>query len=213
VIAASEGGTVQLLDRDGLPVWRKSVGKVTTDPALAGDRVVVVSGDGDLVALDTATGERAIRVRLPEEPRWNGPVTIGDLVYLAGDSGKLACVDLAEQRVVWSDAIGEGVRARPAVMGSKLLVVTSKGGVLMLDRKDGTVLGRSLLGGSARHPALALADGFVAATERGQVVRFDAEGNVAWRFDAKEDIGSPPSLVADRIVFVTRRGSLVSLRP
>jgi outer membrane protein assembly factor BamB/tetratricopeptide (TPR) repeat protein len=213
VAAATESGTVQVLSADGRPLWSKHTSRVSCDPALAGRRIVVVTADGDVVAWNAATGEDEVRVRLPEDPRWGAPFGSGEQVFVAGDGGCVACVDLGARKILWARDIGSSVRARPTLAGNALLVVTANGSLLTLDPATGVESSRIVLGAPVRQPPVALHDGFAVATDRGAVLRFDSKGNLVWRFDAKDDISSAPTLVEGRILLATRRGALISLRP
>jgi hypothetical protein len=58
---------------------------------------------------------------------------------------------------------------------------------------------------------LALPDGFAAVTETGVVSRFDAAGELGWRYDLQEQVSAPMALLDGEIVIATRRGKVVSL--
>jgi outer membrane protein assembly factor BamB len=216
VFCVTEGGTAQLLDAEGRAVWKQPVGKVVHDAEHVGSRIVVTNAEGDVIALDAATGRVDARVRLPDDPHWSGPAgsaAHADRVWLAHDGGDVACVDLRAQRVAWHVALDTAVRARPAYADGRVVVVTASGSLHSLDPATGREIGRELLGAPTRSPPVTLDAGWAAVTERGQVLRFDATGALVWRFDAKEDVTSPAAFVGGRVVFVTRRGTLVSLRP
>ncbi|MCE9636635.1 MAG: PQQ-binding-like beta-propeller repeat protein [Planctomycetes bacterium] len=213
VFAVTESGTAQLLDAAGAVIWSKQVGRTITDPCLAGTRIVVVNAQGEIVALDAATGDAQPRIRLPDDARWGAPAAFGDRVVVAGDGGGAACVDLGARRVIWSVAVGSPVRAAPVFAASRVVIVTATGCVQTLDPSTGATLSRDLLGAPVRHAPVALGDGWAVATERGSVVRFAADGSISWRFDAKADMSSQPAVVGGRLLFVTRKGALVSLRP
>ena len=213
VFCVTESGVAQLLDGDGNVVWTKNVGKVLADPALAGNRIVVTNCDGELVVLEASSGSIDARIELPEDPRWSGPVTSGDRAWVAGDGGAVACVDLRDKSVSWCVPLGTALRARPVLSDGRLLVATASGSLLSLDPSSGRELGREVLGAPVRFPPVTLDAGWAVVTEKGQVLRFDATGALVWRYDAKEDVVSPATLVGGRLVFVTKRGTLVSLRP
>lgn len=213
VIVVSELGTAQLLDADGNTKWTARLGKVLVDPARSGTRALFVTAGGEIVALDAGSGREEFRIPLPEDPRWGPPLASGDRVWVAGDGGLVACVDLTSRKVVWQVPVGSPVRARPGVADGRLLVGTSNGSLHSLDPWTGRSLGRELLGAPVVHAPLALDVGWVVTTEKGAVLRFDATGALVWRYEAKEDLASPAGVAGGRVVFVTRRGVLVALRP
>lgn len=213
VVVADESGAVQCLDESLRPVWKHTFGKIVADPVVVDDTVLVVTLDGELVALDRRSGTVASRVRLPEDPRWGAPAAAGGRAWIGGDGHRVVCVDLRNGRVEWTAEVDGPVRARPARVGDRVVVANSKGGVALLDAASGDEVSRMLVGAPVSGAVLALPEGFAVATERGMVMRFDVEGRTVWRYDAHDDLTAPPALLDGRIHLVTRKGTLIVLVP
>ncbi len=213
VVVASETGTVQMLNSLLKPKWTQKIGKVVTDPAAANGRIAIVEAQGELVLLDAATGVIESRLSLPDDPRWTGPAAAGSYVVTGGDACHVVCADSAAKRIAWTIEVDGQVTARPAIVGNRVVVATTNGAVHILDVADGRRITRISVGAPVRQAVLPLADGFVVATERGGIVRFDAGGNVIWRYDIKDDLLAPPSLVGGRVIVVSRKGVAHGLEP
>jgi outer membrane protein assembly factor BamB len=105
------GGAVLALDPgSGAEMWRSAVkAPVRSAPTVAGDRVLVLTADNQLFALDAATG--AVRWRhagVFEQAGILGgasPAATGGLAVAAYSSGEVFGLELASGRPVWSDTV------------------------------------------------------------------------------------------------------------
>jgi outer membrane protein assembly factor BamB len=125
------------------PRWAHAVGSGYAGPAVAGRRVVVFHGDGEVErveALHAATGQVIWSRTFPASYRGGidsdtGPRCVPlidkNKVFLHGAAGDLHCVSLADGRLVWTrEALGEfrgnegffGAGSTPIIADNKLLV-------------------------------------------------------------------------------------------
>lgn len=214
VLVIDENGVARLLDDSGGVTWTRKMARVRLDTALAGTRAVVLTADAELLLVEVATGEVVRRTQLRNEVQWGPPAVRAGRVFAANDAGEIVCCDAQSLEVDWMHTVDGPVRGRVSATDQRVVVCTVNGSVHVLDAETGGVLSRTIVGGRVEDGICDLADGgYVAVTKKGGVTRFDAKGQVVWRFDAGEDIGSPPRLVADRVVFVTRKGAVVALTP
>ena len=79
--------------------------------------------DGELVAVDAATGRTRWTALVPGDPT-GGATVVNDLVLTATFQGQLVAVDRATGAVVWTTEVGGGVSGWPAVAGGLLVVPT-----------------------------------------------------------------------------------------
>jgi len=106
------------------------------------------------------------------------------------------------------------VRGALCAAGRRVVACTSNGAVHVLDSESGMVLSRTLVGGRVDGGACALPDGgFVVATRKGYVTRFDASAQIVWKFDAGDEIGASPWLSHGAVSVVTRKGVVIALSP
>lgn len=112
VYLGSGNGTVYALDADtGDTLWQFDAGaSIRTEPAVAGDFVIVGDFGGILYCLDRHSGETVwqydTRTDLDDTPRdytINSPASVfGDKVYIGTRSTYLFALDLATGRMVWN---------------------------------------------------------------------------------------------------------------
>jgi outer membrane protein assembly factor BamB len=214
VLVVDENGEARLLDDAGGVVWRKKIGRLRLDPAAAGSRAVMITADAELLLVEIATGDVVRRTQLRNEVQWGPPTVRAGRAFFANDGGEIVCCDATTLEVDWKHTVDGPVRGRVSATDLRVVACTVNGSIHVLDAETGGVLSRTIVGGRVEDGICDLADGgYVAVSRKGGVIRFDAKGQIVWKYDAGEDIGSPPRLVADRVVFVTRKGAVVALTP
>jgi outer membrane protein assembly factor BamB len=215
VAVADEGGTLRLLDEKGGNLWTKKVGRVKCDLAAApGDRILLVTTEGELQLVDAATGDVVAHRALRHDTTWTAPVVRGDRAFLANEAGEVLCANARTLEVVWTKGIDGPVRGRVAANDLRVVACTVSGAIHVLDADTGNEPSHAESGGKTEDGLVCLADGgFLVVTRTGSVTRFDAKGQVVWRFDAGEPVSAPPRLVDGLIVLVTFKGTAVALAP
>jgi outer membrane protein assembly factor BamB len=161
-------------------------GAVNGAVALVGDAVVAGSDDGCVQCVDAVCGMLRWRVRVSEaEPRTCqlfSPAAAGpDRLYLATARRELLCLDLADGAVRWRAALPHWGRARPALVGGRILAGTLDGSWTCVDGA-----GRQLWQvRPGRHEILAdpvVGDGLVYSTDARLLLRAldPADAAVRW---------------------------------
>ena len=146
IVCADASGT-RAIGLDGKPAWR------TRSPFIvATDRRIVVSGAGEAIVLDVATGHELTRVVLPRG------VTSDGILASCGDAGRELLAIGADGRVVriidakagpaiaWAAAIGDGPIAAVDACEHPAIVVTTTGtmgaAVVAIARDTGKISAR-----------------------------------------------------------------------
>jgi outer membrane protein assembly factor BamB len=108
VIVGEDTGVRAFLTSDGTVVWAyEESARWLGTPALADDRVVVTSWEGDVVALDHLEGRPLWRTRQVCAPPPAQPCVAGGFVVIGGMKrdgiwdGSLTCLSLADGAVMW----------------------------------------------------------------------------------------------------------------
>jgi outer membrane protein assembly factor BamB len=193
--------------------------------ALGGGRLFVVTGYGELVALNPADGAVLWRQRL-EVAVTGSPATDGTGVFVAGRDGTAWAVEAATGQVRWTlagapSAAGKVGSAAPAV-GDRAVFFPFTAGLVTAALKDGgtqiwqaPVAGRRLgrayaaQGDITGDPVLS-GDRLILGTSAGRTVAVSTSGgDLLWA--AGEGAMGPPLLVGGSVFTVNDDGRLVRL--
>lgn len=126
-------------------VWSASVGggephlRLKLGLALAGNTIFAAGHDGDVIALDVATGKRLWRVDT-KLPLTGGPGVGEGLVVVGASHGDLVALDAATGTVKWKVRYNSEILAAPAIGRDKVLVRMVDGRVVALRSNDGSQL-------------------------------------------------------------------------
>jgi outer membrane protein assembly factor BamB len=209
VFAMNALSGVSAFTTGGAPLWRQSLvpaGEPAGDAsggglATDGARLFAVTGFGELVAFDAASGARLWTQDLGA-PRAGAPAVVGDLVYVTARDGSGLAVDARTGRVRWRVSGVEDVSrfdggAGPAVSGDLAVFAFASGEVTGVFAQGGRPRWSSVVAGRRPGEAAALtATGITAdpVIEDGRVY----VGNASGRLSALDDFtGEPLWSVAD----------------
>jgi outer membrane protein assembly factor BamB len=213
---SKERGLLQEWPKDGPPLaWRlKGLGGGDSAPSIAAGRIFGMGNRGDdevVWALSEKDGKElwsarlgpAFKQQVPQGKEGPGctPTVDGELLYVEGLAGNLACLQVKDGRIVWqlnlqTDFGGQiptwSYRESPLVDGDK--VICTPGGedatLLALDKLTGKTIWKSQVPGSPK-PAYASAiaiefDGqreYVQVTQKALVGIAATDGKFLWRYD------------------------------
>lgn len=177
-------GATNLADGDALevatgtaptPAWRYVAGApIVAPPAVLGNRVYVTDEDGNVTALDRATGE----VVWTYDSRLIAGVTpaVSDgLVFVVFRPGLVSALDADTGDVVWSRRLRTASLPSPTVVDGRLFVAESdKSRLLALDAADGKTLWEYRLGDWVIAPPAIVGDTVIATSNDAIVHVIDA---------------------------------------
>ncbi len=113
-----------------------------SQPALAGDLVVIGFSDGALVALNKTSGAIVWEANLNRNKRFRDvdatPVIDGQTIYASSYDGALYAVALADGKILWN--VEEGGYEEALVQGNMLYYSSSTGKTMALDKGSGKIL-------------------------------------------------------------------------
>jgi outer membrane protein assembly factor BamB len=183
-------------------VWSVPLGGPLTNsmPALAGGRLYVADGRGNVGVFDAATGASGW-TRSLAKPATSPAIEAGVLVVSAGDG--VYGLDAATGMIKWQLIASEPVLSAPAIDGGTVYVGLPDGSLAAVDLQTGAQRWRTVVGGAITR-APSVADGLVIAGGEGghlAAVRA-ADGTVVWRAElGPGDPGSPA--VRDGVVYAS----------
>lgn len=136
VYAASHSGLFAAFDlRTGERIWMQEIGTLHT-PWIAGEFLFVVSTDGEVVALDSESGQirwitplQAFRNpdRRKNRIAWAGPILAGGRLVLASSEGELVLLDASTGNRIGDRDLGGPVYVAPIIADETVYVVTDEG--------------------------------------------------------------------------------------
>lgn len=233
-------------------LWRWPKGEGYASPVVAGERLILfhrVGGFEEAVCLDRTSGAFRWRFRQPTTYRdrygYNGgprasPVIAGEHVYVYGAQRKLACLELASGKAVWTRDLGKGQRQEyfgnatsPLVVGKRLIINLGKPCVVALDRLTGERLwacddawgvsyATPLLATIRGQPRVLVFAGGEGDPPPGGLLAIDPEtgkvdGRFAWRSKSPISVNAATPVVIGDAVFLSASyqtgGALVAFDP
>jgi outer membrane protein assembly factor BamB len=192
--------------RDRKTIWervgtRRLSGPPTfvTAPVYHRGRVFLAFLDGELVAIDAATGKTAWKRNLHAHLE-SSPLAVGQNLYLGDDKADLVSLRVADGKDRWKFDAPGAIKASPSYHDGKVCVADYEASMYCVAAADGHVLWRTNTskvppfgnGGFYSSPAIAFGH-IYAARDDGTVYAFDEKtGKVAWFFRTHNFIyGSP----------------------
>lgn len=203
-------------------------GPLRASPAFGGGLVVFGSGDGNLYALDAATGKERWRTALKGAVHSTAAID-GGVVYVTSRDGGLSALDLSTGKLRWNFRMDPDLPFRwgwdwllssPAIWGGAVYVGSGDGRLYALDARTGRERWRFETQARIRSSP-AVADGVMYFSSRdGRVYALNtATGRLAWRFESegatidsaaagfdRTSITSTPAVSGDGVFFGTRDG-------
>lgn len=154
LVYGNDLGTLFALDSaTGAMMWTAETGNALRTPTIADGRILIPSPSGSIVAVDAATGKELWRQQATGDSEFGSPAVIGGKVFTTMSSEVIA-YDLASGTVLWrTKNLAAGV---PAVAGGTVYVVTSMGGVVLLDLATGTEISRVAVPSTGTNSLLAI---------------------------------------------------------
>jgi outer membrane protein assembly factor BamB len=187
--------------------------------AVSDGLVLAGAGDGNLYALDAASGAERWRFHA-QAPVLVAPAVYGGIVYFGtsddGGDPNLYAVDLASGREVWRFPTGGPVAATAAVADGIVYFQSTDRNLYALDAADGQLLWRFDTGHAGYNsPAVAKGRVFTnrISDENGHawIDALDArDGSIQWEADLKRNYTGDP-IVAGGSLLVESEGRLISL--
>jgi outer membrane protein assembly factor BamB len=151
----------------------KTGGQIWGGPAVGGGKVYVSSIDGNLYAIDQATGTEAWRFTAGAALA-TAPVVSGSTVLVGGFDKQLHAVDAATGSLRWSYEAAGWVWSTPIIDGSRVYIADFDGEVHAIDMNSGNELWSAKVTDDPIRSAPALASGIlVVADESGSLYGLD----------------------------------------
>jgi len=219
--------------RDVRRVWTAGLGgdsermRLALRPNVVDGIVYAASHDGEVIAMEAATGKRAwvVKTKLPLSA---GPEVGNGMVVLGSSDGDIIALDAANGAERWRKAIASEILARPLIVNDTVVIRTVDGHVEGLSATDGATkwavdeqVPRLTPRGTA--PPVLAGDRIIAGFDNGKVLAIDPRnGEVMWdtivnsprgrtELERLSDIDSPAHVAGDDIFVVGFQGRVAML--
>lgn len=183
-------------------------------PTLWGETVVIANQQGALLMLDPYSDTPVVG-NVPTQavqPVALGVTVWADRAFFSGRKGTVACVDLAEQEVLWERKLPEGASVFTDLgCDGRGLYAFSKGTLYVLSVEDGSNLFPPLL--DATSPAECGGNRFYYGVENALAVADARTGNELRRIRVPGKIITAPEAEGSKIVAGTEDGRLLVINP
>jgi len=175
-----------------------------SSPVVVAGVVYFGSGDGNVYALDAASGALRWRFKTGEDPKINNQVGIqssavvsGGVVYFGCRDSHLYALDAASGTALWAYSTGESwVISSPAVRDGKVYFATSDSGLVQaLDAKSGTPVFSLAFNHWPFFSSPSLAGNFLyIGSEQGKLLAIDLGAQrLAWSFQTEDSKKNGPT--------------------
>jgi outer membrane protein assembly factor BamB len=192
--------------RDRKTLWERITdprdsGKPTdvTAPVYHDGLVFFAYVDGDLVAVDAATGKQVWKRNLHSHLE-SSPMAVGGTLYIGSDKTNVIALRASDGAIRWQFNSPGAIKASPSYHDGRVYVADYEGAMFCLDAAGGKPIWRTNTtrvppfgeGGFYSSPAIAFGRVY-AARDDGTVFAFDEKtGKVAWSFPTNNFVyGSP----------------------
>lgn len=160
-----------------------TIGDLSGDPVIVGDRVYVGNVAGQIAALDIASGDRVwTATEGAVSPVW----PVSNAVFAVNDLGELVRLDAANGAVVWRVTLPQGDRTTgifrqwrkvnahygPVLAGGRLLVASSDGQLRAFSPQSGALVGAVALPGGAASNPMVMGGTVYVVSKSGQLLAF-----------------------------------------
>jgi outer membrane protein assembly factor BamB len=220
-VAATENGRLTALDNHGRILWTLTLTNTTLagSPALAGNTVITAGADGQVTALDAATGSPVWQTKL-EATYLHGPLTLRisnswQVVLLCSSNGVLQCLDAARGRPLWTSKPTNRSDGAPATDGQIIAYGNCDAAIHLFEAATGASIASIPIGDNAQMAGGVLVhNGRVyGGTRDGQLVCVDtATHAMAWKTKVSDGQAfTTPVAAQDTIIMGSPEGLVTAL--
>lgn len=199
---------------DGAPTraWRVYTGgEVYASPIVEDGVVYLGAKDGNLLALDAATGDERWRVKLGDDIVRATPAYSGGMLFVPAGA-TLHALDAANGQERWQIPIHFAGPSSPVVSGDLVYVATQEGQLYAVEQATGRELWHFAADGLVSCPPTVAAGTLFVADDSGKVYALDAEsGHERWRATVGGDIFAAPTVGLGKVFVSTSTPELVAL--
>src|SRR6266700_3688365 len=183
--------------------WAFPIGSyIYSSPAVVNGVVYVGSNDGNLYALDAASGSKKWIYHTGASIS-SSPAVVNGVVYVGSDNGNLYAFDAASGRPKWVFHTEASISSSPAVANGVVYVGSADGSLYALDAASGTKKWFFPTGDNIYYSSPTVANGvvYIGSADHNLYALDTASGTKKWTFATGNNISSSPAVV-NGVVYV-----------
>jgi outer membrane protein assembly factor BamB len=194
-------------------LWTYDVGDlIQSSAAIANGTVYVGGGNGDLVALDFATGTLRWKYTTGNLIGESSPAVGNDAVYIGDLGGLLHAVSPRDGKRLWTFETGAEIKASPVIAGDVVLIGSYDGHLYAVDARTGALRWKVATAAQI-HSTVAVQDGLTFVTGCDMMFRAIriADGKEVYQIEAGAYTAASPVVDGDRAYFGTFNYEVLAL--
>ena len=165
----------------------------TSDVLLAGNRVVGVTTDEEVIALNASTGAQVMKSAPGVRRHFVGcsAAVANDRVFVGSTAGNVRAIDLRSGAEIWKRDVGAEVSTSVVVVADSLVVGTEGKKLVRLRASDGRILGSLGLDVKPYDTLVVTAHGVLVRSDKSFLLVDPTLERIVWRADSKSEWTSP----------------------
>jgi outer membrane protein assembly factor BamB len=194
-------------------LWSYNVGgPIASSAAIAGGVVYAGGGDGDLVALDLASGKLRWKYATGNLIGESSPAVSGDAVYIGDLGGVLHAVSVRDGKLLWTFKTGGEIKASPVVADGVVLIGSYDTHLYAIDARTGKPRWDVVTKGMV-HATAGVRDGMTFVTGCDALFRAIriADGKEVFQIETGAYTAASPLLAGDRAYVGTFNAEVLAL--
>jgi outer membrane protein assembly factor BamB len=195
----------------GMGIWTyRTKSYVNGTPAVRANRIVTGGCDAFLYSIAAQSGAELGKTDTGSYIA-GSPALYGNYAYVGNYGGRLVCVDLNSQEIVWefNEPSSQPFFSSPAVTEERLVIGSRSGTLYCFRRLDGKLLWTYATGGEINSSPLICGGEVIAGSDDGYLYRLSLkDGSKIWSYFIGEGISGSPA-VAFEMLFVGARDGAV----
>lgn len=197
--------------------WKAPVGQLSTDLVRFGELVIGGTDEGDLKALEIASGKVAWTWTPATRPygrmHSRSPAVLGDRLFYGGPDGKVYALDAASGKVLWERDLGCNVTSALLATGAGVYAGGADRHLYRLAPATGAVTARIELEAAPYSKLVAAGGSILALVGESGFAAIDADLKaVRWKRTAPTEWTTPRPLIEGEAVLIGGPGELSALR-
>jgi outer membrane protein assembly factor BamB len=185
-----------------------------SDVLLSGNRVIGVTTDEEVIALNASTGAQVMKSAPGVRRHYVGvsAAVANDVVYVGSTAGNVRAIDLHSGAEIWKRDVGAEVTTSVAIADGALIVGTQGKKVLRLRPSDGQILASLDLDVKPYDTLVVTRHGVLVRSDKSFLLVDSALKRIVWRADSKNEWTSPrPRLWHGLVVVGDNEGTVFAL--